>query len=154
VRWASLGAGAALVALAFAAATRVSDTREGLIAEVITLLGGLVGVSLLIYGLTVGRAFHAPTRTASRSDLPGERGGEAGPPSPPSGQGKRGGEPSRARSTGDILLGAGGIGLALILLGGLALSGGGLWLGLGFALLLPMIAGSVYLCVRFLRASP
>lgn len=42
----------------------------------------------------------------------------------------------------------------MILLGGLALSGGGLWLGLGFALLLPMIAGSVYLCVRFLRASP
>lgn len=134
MRWISLAAGAALVALAFAAATRVSDTREGLIAEVITLLGGLAGVSLLIYGLTARRTSHAPTGTAWRSDLPGKRGGE--------------------RSRRDILLGAGGILLALILLGGLGFSGGGLWLGLGFALLLPMIAGSVYLCVRFLRASP
>ncbi len=138
MRWISLGAGAALVALAFAAATRVSDTREGLIAEVITLLGGLAGVALLIYALTVRRESHAPTRTASRSDLPGERGGANPPP--------------RARR--DIILGAGGIVLALVLLGGLGFSGGGLWLGLGFALLLPMIAGSVYLCVRFLRATP
>ena len=138
MRWISLGAGAALVALAFAAATRVSDTREGLIAEVITLLGGLAGVALLIYGFTAGRESHAPTRTASRSDLPGERGGANPPP--------------RARR--DIILGACGIVLALVLLGGLGFSGGGLWLGLGFALLLPMIAGSVYLCVRFLRATP
>ena len=133
MRWASLGAGAALVALAFAAATRVSDTREGLIAEVITLLGGLAGVSLLIYGLAARRRAGDQPATASPH---------------------RAGFTSRARSTRDILLGAGGIALALILLGGLALSGGGLWLGLGFALLLPMIAGSVYLCVRFLRASP
>jgi len=138
VRWISLGAGAALVALAFAAATRVSDTREGLIAEVITLLGGLAGVALLIYGFTAGRVSHAPTRTASRSDLPGELGGKNRQP----------------RSTRDIIFGAGGIVLALVLLGGLGFSGGGLWLGLGFALLLPMIAGSVYLCVRFLRATP
>lgn len=138
MRWISVGVGAALVALAFAAATRVSDTREGLIAEVITLLGGLAGVALLIYGLTVGRASHGPTRTASRSDLPGQRGGENPHP----------------RVRRDILFGVGGIVLALVLLGGLGFSGGGLWLALGFALLLPMIAGSGYLCVRFLRASP
>ena len=139
MRWISLGAGVALVALAFAAATRVSDTREGLIAEVITLLGGLAGVALLIYALTARRQSHGPTtRTASRSDFPGQLGGEESPP--------------RARR--DILLGAGGILLALVLLGGLGFSGGGLWLALGFALLLPMMAGSVYLCVRFLRASP
>src|SRR5260370_15627431 len=76
VRWISLGAGTALVALAFAAATRVSDTREGLIAEAITLLGGLAGVALLIYGFTAGRVSHAPTPTASRSDLPRELGGK------------------------------------------------------------------------------
>jgi len=29
-----------------------------------------------------------------------------------------------------------------------------MWAGFGLALLLPMIAGSVYLCVRFLRANP
>ena len=136
----SLVAGAALVILAFGAATRVSDTREGLIAEVVTLLGGLAGVGLLVYGLTVRRrASQAPTPYVPREGAaPGERGGEI----------------PRPRSTRDILLGAGGITLALILLSGLAVSGGGLWAGLGLALLLPMIAGSVYLCVRFLRASP
>jgi mannose/fructose/N-acetylgalactosamine-specific phosphotransferase system component IIC len=48
----------------------------------------------------------------------------------------------------------GGLVLAVVLLAGLSVSGGALWAGLGFALLLPMIAGSVYLCVRFLRSSP
>ena len=136
----SLVAGAALVILAFGAATRVSDTREGLIAEVVTLLGGLAGVGLLVYGLTVRRrASQASTPyVPRRGAAPGERGGAI----------------PRPRSTRDILLGAGGITLALILLSGLAVSGGGLWAGLGLALLLPMIAGSVYLCVRFLRASP
>src|SRR5690349_7637472 len=37
----ALVAGTALVILAFAAATRVADTREGLIAEVVTLLTGV-----------------------------------------------------------------------------------------------------------------
>src|SRR2546429_7176540 len=120
----SLVAGAALVVLAFGAATRVSDTREGLIAEVVTLLGGLAGVGMLIYGLTVRRrASRGPTPSVPRrSAAPGERGGESTQP----------------RSRRDILFGAGGIGLALILLSGLALSGGGLWLALGLALLLPM----------------
>ena len=56
MRWVSLGAGIALTVLAFAAATRVADTREGLIAEVITLLAGLAGISLLLYGLIGGAA--------------------------------------------------------------------------------------------------
>ena len=44
--------------------------------------------------------------------------------------------------------------LAVLLVAGLAISGGLLLAGFGLALLLPMIAGSVYLCVRFLRANP
>ena len=52
------------------------------------------------------------------------------------------------------MLGTGGIVLALILVGGLAFSGGALWAVLGLALMLPMISGSIYLCIRFLRASP
>ncbi len=130
MRWLSLVAGAALLALAFGAATRVTDTREGLIAEVIALLGGLAGVVLLIYGLAVRKRATAPTAPQR-------------PPAVP-----------RARSRNDLLLGAGGIALALILLGGLAASGGIWWAAIGLVLLLPMIAGSVYLCARFLRFSP
>ena len=52
MRWLSVIAGVALLALAIAAVTRVADTREGLVAEIVTLLGALAGVSLLIYGLT------------------------------------------------------------------------------------------------------
>jgi len=132
VRWLALVAGTALVVLAFGAATRVMDTREGLVAEVITLLGGLAGVSLLFYAYTAGhqRAIDKP----SMAPNPGPEG--------------------RQRSIRDLALGAGGVGLAIVLLAGLAVSGGPLWVGLGLALLLPMIAGSVYLCIRFLRSSP
>ncbi|SRR5712692_261798 len=133
MRWLALVAGAALVALALAAVTRVSDTREGLIAEVITLLGGLAGIGLLVYGLAA--------RNASATRRPSAL--------PPAVQAS-----PRPRATRDLVFGAGGIVLALILLGGLALSGGALWAGFGLALLLPMIAGSAYLCVRFLRSSP
>ena len=49
MRWLSVIAGVALLALAIAAVTRVADTREGLVAEIVTLLGALAGVSLLIY---------------------------------------------------------------------------------------------------------
>jgi len=133
VRRISLVAGAALVVLAFAAVTRVSDTREGLIAEVITLLGGAAGVGLLVYGLAARRtAARRPSLTRQLETRPAPR----------------------PRSTRDLVLGAGGIALALVLLGGLAISGGVLWAALGLALMLPMISGSVYLCVRFLRASP
>lgn len=129
-RWTALVAGVALIVLAFAAATRVADTREGLIAEVITLLAGGAGLSLATY------AFAARKRPPA--------------PAPP----VRERRPPREPSPKDLALGAGGIVLALILLTGLAISGGLLWAGLGLLLLLPMLAGSVYLCWRSLRANP
>ena len=130
VRAAFLVAGAALVVLAFASATRVADTREGLIAEVVTLFSSLAAVGLLMYGLTARRG------QASAS-----------PPQPPT-------VTLRPRTRRDLLLGTGGVVLAALLVVGLAISGGPLWAGLGLVLLLPMISGSVYLCVRFLRANP
>ena len=130
VRTAFLVAGAALVVVAFASATRVADTREGLIAEVVTLLSSLAAVGLLIYGLTARRG-QAPASSPGRPTVT-----------------------LRPRTRRDLLLGTGGVALALVLLAGLAISGGLLWAGLGLVLLLPMISGSVYLCVRFLRASP
>jgi hypothetical protein len=129
----SLVGGFALIVLAFAAASRVTDSREGLVAEIVTLLGGLAGIGLLTY------AFAARPRNANR-------------PSPqPSSREGRGRKP---RSTRDLVLGAAGVLLAVVLVTGLAISGGILWAGFGLALLLPMIAGSVYLCVRFLRTNP
>ena len=128
----ALLAGAALIVLAFGSATRVADTREGLIAEVITLLGGLAGIVLLTYAFASRprpQAVQPPPSTAPRQARP-------------------------QQSRRDLLLGAGGIVLTLLLLGGLAYSGGALWAGFGLALMLPMLAGSVYLCVRYLRASP
>jgi len=126
----ALVTGSALVIVAFAAATRVADTREGLIAEVVTLLAGVAGVGLLIYGL-------AARQGASRS----KRVDRAPNPLPP-------------RNSRDLLLGAGGVAVSAILVIGLAITGGPLPAVFGLALLLPMIAGCVYLCVRFLRANP
>ena len=123
MRWPALVVGVVLIGVAVAAFTRVSDSRAGLLAEVVTLLGGLAGVSLLLYGLAV---------TSSSA-----------PPRVP-----------RPRSRNDILVGAGGIALAIVLLGGLGLSAGFWWGLFGSVLLLPMIAGSIYLCLRYLRASP
>lgn len=131
MRWVSLGAGIALIVLAFAAATRVADTREGLIAEVITLLAGLAGISLLLYGLIGG---------ARRSSPGAERPLPAKVPAP------------AVRPVTDLLLGGAGIATAIVLVSGLAVTGGFQWAGLGLVLLLPMIAGSIYLCVRFVRA--
>ena len=133
MRWLSLVAGVALIVIAIAAVTRVADTREGLIAEVVTLLASAAGVSLLIYGLTARRrASSAPAAAPQRSA-----------------------EPAAAeRSRRDVALGAGGIALSGILVTGLAMTGGLLWATLGVALLLPMFAGSVYLCVRYVRAGP
>ena len=128
MRWLSLVAGAGLIAIAFGAATFVADTREGLIAEVITLMAGLVGVSLLLYGLLAG-ARPAPRRSVS--------------PSPVA---------ARAPSSRDFTIGAAGLGLAVILIGGLAVSAGWQWAALGLVMLLPMIGGSAFLCGRFLRA--
>jgi hypothetical protein len=128
VRRLSLVAGAGLIVIAFAAATFVADTREGLIAEVVTLMAGVVGVSLLLYGLL------AHARPASRRSV------SSGP------------EPARAPSSRDFTIGAAGLGLAVILIGGLAVSAGWQWAALGSVMLLPMIAGSAFLCGRFLRA--
>ena len=126
----ALVVGVALVIVAFAAATRVADTREGLIAEVVTLLAGVAGVGALIYGL------------ASRHGTPASEPVARAP------------RPVRPRTTTDLLIGAGGVALAAILVIGLAITGGPLPAAFGLALLLPMIGGCVYLCVRFLRASP
>jgi hypothetical protein len=128
VRRLSLVAGAGLIVIAFAAATFVADTREGLIAEVVTLMAGLVGVSLLLYGLL------ARGRPASRPSVPAVS------------------APVRAPSSREFTLGAAGLGLAVILIGGLGVSAGWQWAALGSVMLLPMIAGSAFLCGRFLRA--
>ena len=123
-------AGAGLIALAFGAATHVADTREGLIAEVITLMAGLVGVSLLLYGLLAGAARPAPRPTTSAT-------------SP---------APVRVPSRKEFTIGAAGLGLALLLISGLAITAGWELAALGSVMLLPMIAGSAFLCGRFLRA--
>jgi hypothetical protein len=133
VRWLALVSGIALVVIAVAAVTRVTDTREGLIAEIITLLGGLAGISLLIYGLAA-----RPRPQSASAGQPAT----VVPVRP------------RHRSTRDLWLGGAGLALALILLAGLTASGGWWWAAFGFALLLPMISGCLYLCVRYLRTSP
>ena len=130
MRWPTLVLGVILIAAAVGAFTRVADTREGLVAEVVTLLAGVAGVSLVIYGL------------AARSRPRTETAGSPAPSAPA----------SRPRSRNDIVLGAGGIALAVVLLSGLSLSGGFWWGLFGLLLLLPMIAGSIYLCVRYVRA--
>lgn len=132
MRWPAIAAGAVLILIAFAAATRVEDTRPGLIAEIVLMFSGLTGVCLLVYGL------------AARRGLPG-------PPAPRMAPAATG---PRPRSRNDVLLGAGGIAVAVVLLAGLVFSGDALLAALGLVLLLPMIAGSVYLCLRFLRSTP
>ena len=128
MRWLSLVVGAGLIVIAFGAATFVADTREGLIAEVVTLLAGLLGVSLLLYGLLSGvRRGPKP----SLSPVPGA---------------------ARPPSSREFGIGSAGLGLAVILIGGLAISAGWQWAALGSVMLLPMIAGSAFLCGRFLRA--
>jgi len=59
---------------------------------------------------------------------------------------------ARAPSSKELTIGAAGLVLAVILIGGLAVSAGWQWAALGSVMLLPMIAGSAFLCVRFLRA--
>lgn len=130
LRWLSILVGIALIAVAFLAATQVENSRRGLIAEVILYLGGAVGLVLLFYGL------FARSRTTTAQKHPLE---------------PRAREP-KVPTANDLLLGTAGIVLAIVLLGGLAISAGSLWLVLGFVLLLPMIAGSFYLSLRFLRA--
>jgi hypothetical protein len=131
VRWAALGAGVVLVVAAFLAGSRVADTREGLIYEVITLLAGLAGVSLLLYGL-VGPMSRAGRKPQSLRVAP------------PATQ--------RVYNAGELVVGVAGLLISAVLLGGIAATVGLLWSLLGLVLLLPMIAGCVYLCVSFARA--
>lgn len=116
--------------MAAIAATRVENSRAGLIAEVILYLGAVAGLVLLFYGLY---ARHTPATSV---------------PSPSSASTP----PEQIRYANDLVLGGAGIFLALVLLSGLAISAGILWATLGFILLLPMLAGSFYLSLRFLRA--
>jgi hypothetical protein len=130
VRWLALAAGAALVAIALVAGSRVADTREGLIAEVIALLAGLAGVSLVMYGWVAAniRSHAAPTPQVK------------GPPA------------TQVRTANELVVGSSGLLVALFLVGGIGISAGLLWAALGLVLLLPMVIGSAYLCWRFLRA--
>ena len=125
-------AGIVLVGVAFLAAGRVADTREGLVFEVITLLAGMAGVCLVLYGL------FATT---------GAYGGAASPRSPVTMA-----TPRKVVSANDLLLGASGLLIAMILIIGIAISTGPVWALLGLVLLLPMVTGCGYLCFRFIRA--
>ncbi len=127
----ALVTGVVLIVVAFAAATRVADTREGLIYEVVTLLAGLAGVGLLLYGLVATFSHSRPTTLAPPVTTP---------------------PPERVHNAGELLVGASGLVLAAILLAGIAITAGGLWVLLGSILLLPMIAGCIYLCFTFARA--
>jgi hypothetical protein len=98
--------------------------------EVVTLFAALAGVSLLLYGLVA---------TLGRSAPP--------PPSPPTAV-RAGGQ---VHNSAELLVGGSGLLVAAILLAGIAATAGVLWLVLGSILLLPMIAGCAYLCIRFAR---
>ena len=121
--------GVLLVAVAFLAGAQVADTREGLIAEVVALFAGLGGVILLLYGLIPRRSDNRPTS-----------------------QPKQVTQRRARRTANDLVLGGAGMVIAIVLFGGLALSGGWLWAALGGVLLVPMVAGSAYLVVAFARA--
>jgi len=130
VRWLALATGAMLIVVAFGAGSRVADTREGLLYEVTALLAGLAGVSLVLYGWV--------SRARPR----------AGGMSPPADKPL----PAQSRSATDLLVGAVGLVVAAGLVAGIVLSAGAPWALMGFVLLLPMIVGCAYLCLRFLRA--
>jgi hypothetical protein len=130
VRWLALVTGAVLVAIAFFAAGLVADSQEGQVAEDVALLAGLVGVVLIIYAWAGG----ARARPAVAQPMAAAR------------------APVQVRSATELLAGAVGLVVALVLIAGVALSAGGLWVIVAVVLLLPMILGSAYLCVRFVRA--
>ena len=126
----ALGLGVILIAGAFLTGARVADTREGLVYEVVTLLAGLAGVSLLLYGLvaTLGRPL-AGVPQAQTAVQPGEK----------------------VHNAGELVVGVFGLSVAAILIVGIGVSAGVLWALLGSVLLLPMIAGCAYLCFTFAR---
>ena len=131
VRWLALSVGVVLIIAAFAAGTRVADTREGLIYEVITLMAGLAGVSLLLYGLVATLRPPKATAPASSIDSSAEQ---------------------KVHNAAELLVGASGLVVAAILVVGIAATAGVQWALLGSILLLPMIAGCAYLCFAFARA--
>ena len=130
MRWAALGLGVILIAGAFLTGARVADTHEGLVYEVVTLLAGLAGVSLLLYGLvaTLGRP-QAGVPQPQTAAQPGEK----------------------VHNAGELVVGVFGLSVAAILIVGIGVSAGVLWALLGSVLLLPMIAGCAYLCFTFAR---
>src|SRR5258708_6484367 len=128
MRWAALAMGVILVVVAFLAGSRVADTREGLIYEVVTLLAGLGGVSVWRSGLVARRS------RAGRTP-------QSPPAAPPVTQG--------VHNAGELLVGVAGLVISAVLVGGIAVTAGLLWALLGGVLLLPMIAGCGYLCVSF-----
>lgn len=130
-RWGALGTGLLLIVVAFVAASHVADTREGLIAEVVTLLSGLSGTGLLLYGLVPRRQL-AGGRAPSSAGAPARK--------------------QTVRSANDLVLGAAGLMVAAVLLGGLVVSAGWTWALVGAVLLLPMLAGSTYLLAAFIHA--
>jgi hypothetical protein len=58
----------------------------------------------------------------------------------------------QVRSATELVAGVAGLVIAAGLIAGVGLSAGGLWVLMAAVLLLPMILGSGYLCLRFLRA--
>ncbi len=129
MRWLAVVVGAVLIVIAFFAAGRVADTRDGLLAEVVALLAGLAGVSLVLYAWMAG----ARPRPAAAPAV--------------------GSKPTnQIRPATELLAGGVGLGIAAALIAGVALSAGGLWVIVALVLLLPMIIGSAFLCVRFVRA--
>ncbi len=125
-------AGVVLVTVAFVTAGRVADTREGLVFETITLLAGLAGVILVLYGLFANTGRRDGPASAHPRVIQAT--------------------PQPVRSANDLLLGGSGLLIAFILIVGIGLSTGPLWALLGVVLLLPMVTGCAYLCFRFLRA--
>jgi hypothetical protein len=93
----------------------------------------LAGVSLLLYGLVAPMSRARLTPQTARVAV--TKGGD------------------RVHNAGELLVGAAGLVVAAILLGGIAATAGLLWALLGAVVLLPMIAGCVYLCVSFARAA-
>jgi hypothetical protein len=57
----------------------------------------------------------------------------------------------QVRTATELLAGGLGLLVAAALIAGVVLSAGGLWTLMAVVLLLPMILGSAYLCIRFVR---
>jgi hypothetical protein len=131
VRWLALASGAVLVAVAFLAGAGVADTRQGLVFEVIALLAGLAGVSLILYGWVAPAARAYPARPDQAVTLAAQ---------------------VKIRSANELLVGGGGLVVVAILVIGIGLSAGIGWSLMGMLLLLPMSIGCTYLCLRFFRA--